>query len=62
MNYYDQELELVNNPASVIRLKLTGASLNGEDAKTKWINLNKDSIEALRRFLDSVESELENES
>lgn len=45
-NYYDDEFKKVSGIA-FLRLQL-----QDENGKTKWINVNQDSVNALLRFLD----------
>jgi len=58
MNYYDQQLNQFNKPNSITKVQFVGENLNNEEVKTNWMNLNKESIDAIRDFLDVVESEL----
>lgn len=58
MNYYDQQLNQFNKPNSITKVQFIGENLNNGEVKTNWMNLNKESIDAIRDFLDVVESEL----
>lgn len=58
MTYYEQQLAQINMPGGITKIQLSGPSLNGENITTNWMDLNQESIDALRDFLDVVESEL----
>lgn len=59
MNYYEQQLNQLNKPNAPVKIKLSGSEMSGDMAQTNWMNLNHESINALRDFLDVVESELD---
>lgn len=52
-NYYEQQLNGLSKPNSLIKVKLIG-----DGQETNWMDLNPESIAALRDFLDVIESEL----
>jgi len=53
MNYYMAEVKHVLNniePGENVRFKV-----RGENAETKWLNLNRESISALKAFLNQYQ-------
>ena len=58
MNYYEQQLAIINKTESIVKIKVSGSELSGEMVQTNWMNLNTESIDALRKFLDVVETML----
>lgn len=60
--YYDDELMSALDPGSFIRGIERGElkfQLRGPHDASKWLDLNRESVEALRRFLDYVEPRME---
>ena len=55
LNYYKSQLSKFDTEKKSIHIKLE--SNNGQ---TSWLQLNKESIEVLRDFLNKVEKELSN--
>lgn len=66
-NYYDTELAgQLNDEAqeSLYSIKVKAYHTIGTrtiTSETKWLNLNKESIEAIQKFLDKVESKVDKE-
>lgn len=51
MNYYESELNKID-PSVAVKIVITG----DDGSKTNTLNLNQESIAALKRFLDIVEA------
>jgi hypothetical protein len=57
VEYYRKELERIKFNEFSPMIKVTGE----KGSETRWLNLNVDSIKALREFLDVVEERIQND-